>query len=423
MNEQHSNHEHKLPEATAAPDTEGAASSGAAAAMALEHQAPSPCISVTKDSGDAAKPGTAGSGTVAGFENQPAAEECNPTADESTIRRFLLYTLSLPERALRSGAGVVGGAAREASSLLLPSAFRDSKTYQVMVQQTLDFLVEGVGGVRSPGRPSQIQDLDELVARKAVGNFVEAAGLMTLHISPLAVLAIVSDVAYGSTVYLRELAEELKKQNLIDDTSSIHHVDDLLEAVSKASATTAQAVSTPPLSVAGLKETIEQTKEALRGVDATKVVPREELRKLWNDMHEIARREQVGVLTVSSAMTMYALGKLGVVGKGAWTGAKVAGLLLDRHVLEHYSASIRAIRERGLYQTIAQTSAPYIEAAWNNFSTNRPTLTEEVATGRLMSRLWGKISSRFGTRDKETAEEAPGQVETTEPPCPPGQIL
>ena len=88
--------------------------------------------------------------------------------------------------------------------------------------------------------------MENYVARKTVGNFVEIAGMATMHLSPLMFLAIFSDVAYGSQAYLQEVAEELKKEGIIDEKSTIHRVDDLLEAVAGMSETAATAFDTPP---------------------------------------------------------------------------------------------------------------------------------------------------------------------------------
>ena len=99
---------------------------------------------------------------------------------------------------------------------------------------------------------------------KAVGNFIELAGLATLHLSPLTLLAIVSDVAYGSQTYLNELAEELKSEGLIPEKSTISHASDLLDAVREASGVTAQAFDLPPTSIEGLRNTIQQTQDAVQ---------------------------------------------------------------------------------------------------------------------------------------------------------------
>ena len=61
--------------------------------------------------------------------------------------------------------------------------------------------------------------IDDFVARKTVGNFVEMAGLATLHVSPMMLLAVVSDIAYGSQTYLNEITEELKREGVIDEGS------------------------------------------------------------------------------------------------------------------------------------------------------------------------------------------------------------
>ncbi len=82
-------------------------------------------------------------------EPAPTAEPADP--GYSAVARYLLYSLSLPERALRSGSAVVAGAVRESAALLVPQAFQDSKTYSVMIKQMLDFMAEDIGGAsRAP---------------------------------------------------------------------------------------------------------------------------------------------------------------------------------------------------------------------------------------------------------------------------------
>ena len=67
----------------------------------------------------------------------------------SRVLSFVVYGLSLPERAVRSTSAVVGGAVRESAALMVPEAFRSSKTYSMFVEQMLDFVIEDVGGVES----------------------------------------------------------------------------------------------------------------------------------------------------------------------------------------------------------------------------------------------------------------------------------
>ena len=328
----------------------------------------------------------------------------------SSVQEYLLFGLSLPERTLRSASGVVGGALRESASLLVPQAFRNSKTYEVFVQQMLDFMVEDVGGVDRSDVPNANPKVENFVARKAVGNFVELASMSTMHLSPMLLLAVVSDVAYGSQAYLHELAGELHAQGVIDDASTIHHVDDLLESVAVASRTTASALDTPPLSVEGLKETVQQTREALEAIDPSKVLPQSELQSLWDDMHSLARREGVNPFTISGAMTLYSLDRVGQLGTGALSTVRVAGTLLDRHVIEHYKEAMAEINDKGVYASLAESSKPYVEAVWKNFSSNRSTVTEDLVTGKLVNRAWGTLRRWFGgsqETDRDTKPETP----------------
>ena len=318
--------------------------------------------------------------------NVPAQDDAPSTA---SIRDYLLYGLSLPERALRSTAGVIGGALRESAAALLPQTFRNARTYQLFIGQMLDFLAEDVGGV---DRPEQSGDarVENYVARKTVGNFIELASLATIHVSPMLLLAIVSDLAYGSKAYLRELAEELQARGVIRDASAIRQVDDLLNAAANASEETAAAFDTPPLSIKGLRETIRQTRASLRDIDPAQVLSEDDMRQLWDGMRSIARRENMSPLAISGAMTLGSLDKLAKLGTGALSSVRVAGTLLDGVVLDHYRTVLANIHEHGLYPTLAASSQPYAEALWRNFSADRATVTESFLRDGGAERVLGK---------------------------------
>ena len=326
----------------------------------------------------------------------------NTEPNTHSIRRYLRYGLSIPERALRSTAGVVGGALRESVAVLLPQAFRDAKTYRVFVGQMLDFMAEDMGGVQRTASLADEARVEGYVARKTVGNFVELASLATLHLSPMLVLAVVSDVAYGSKAYLNELAEELEKRNVIDDAGAIQKADDLLEAVADASRRTATAFDTPPLSVEGLKETIRETRESLAQIDARNVLPEVELRRLWEGMRRSAREQGVRPFDISGLITLRSLDRIGKLGNGALSSVQAAGTLLDRHVLDHYRIVLADINEVGFYPSLAAASRPYAEAVWRNFALTRPTLTETFLADGGPRRVWNDarawLSGRIGRR-------------------------
>ena len=80
--------------------------------------------------------------------NEPKKEQTDPSV--SSVYQHLVYGLSLPERAIRTTAATVGGVIHESATLLVPQAFRDSKTYNVFVHQMIDMLAKDVGGVERP---------------------------------------------------------------------------------------------------------------------------------------------------------------------------------------------------------------------------------------------------------------------------------
>ena len=330
-----------------------------------------------------------------------AGEELNaqePEAALATLGRYFVYSLTVPERTVRSTIGLAAGAAREAADFMVPQAFQSSKTYEVAIRNSLRFLIEDIGGVKGQ-QTDGAEGPDDYMARKTVGNFIDLAGIATLHVSPLWLLAIVSDMAYGSKTYLVELGEELKKQGLIDEDSTITQVDDVLEAIQHASGTAAGLFDTPPLSTDQLKETLDETRTAVKAAaDYKKVLPEAELKRYWEEMREVAEREDVSLLGVSGAMTMHSLGKVKTVSQGALTGVMVAGGLFNRHVVGHYLDSLKNIHERGLYQTLHDSSAPYIEGVWSNFESNRPTITEDVVSGRAIGKIYDKLTGWLGGR-------------------------
>ncbi len=57
------------------------------------------------------------------------------------------YLLSLPERLVRSTLGLGAGAAREVGEVVLPDAVRNTQLYKNLVDATLRFVIEQVGGV------------------------------------------------------------------------------------------------------------------------------------------------------------------------------------------------------------------------------------------------------------------------------------
>ena len=355
--------------------------------------------------------------------NVPPTEQSLASSRAEMLLNGLLYGLSLPERLARSAVGVTAGTAKEIAEFVVPQAFQDSKSYEVTIRNSLSFLLSSVGTVSEhtrtavpsitsatelqPAGVARVCDADSsggdpgrFIARKAVGNFIDIAGLATLHVSPLWILAIVSDAAYGTKTYVRELAEELQKQGLIDDSSTIHKVEDLFGAVREASGKAASNFDQPPLSLDELKISFDQTRKALNGVDPRQLIPEAEISRLWNGMREMAQREDVSLLGVSGAVAMQTLESIKGVSHGTLTGLFVAGKIVNRNIFGHYIRSLNTIRETGLWTSVKETYEPYLDTAWGNFTSSRKTWTEQVLNPGHLARAWNAVKGWFGKSTK-----------------------
>jgi hypothetical protein len=314
------------------------------------------------------------------------------TSGQSSVLKQLLFGLSLPERVVRSGVGLAAGIVQESASLLVPQAFQSSKSYEISITNSLKFLTETIGGVKREAAEGE-NDAAEFVARKAVGNFVDLASLATLHLSPMWILAIASDVAYGSKTFVKELAGELKQQGLIDDTSSINNVDDFLSSLQNVAGKAASNLDTPPFSIEGLKSVVAETRDSISQTDLRKLIPQNEMQRYWQEMREIAAKENVSLLQVSGAITMQTLGTVKTVSQGALTGVRVAGGLLNRNVLQHYVRSLSEVHARGYYATLQDSSKPYLQAVWDNFSSSKESWTENLLNPTNIQSRIGKAWS------------------------------
>ena len=340
-------------------------------------------------------------------EPEPTAEQTPPREGSIVDSMYdsVVYGLSLPERTVRSVAALASGAAGESAAILIPRAFQDSKSYRVFVQQMIDMLSHDVGGVHKDSTDERESDskkpVENYVAKKTVGTFIDLAGMSMMHVSPLTVLAIVSDVAHGSTFYLQQLAKELKDNGVIDEDSTISSTADLLTAIGNASGSTADEFDTPPIDLQGLTDTINRTREQVAEIDPSKLIPQKEISTLWRDMTELASEENVSLFQLSSAVTMYSLNQVSNVTHGTMLTIRVTGSLLDQHFFDHYRVALNKISQQGIYTVLASSSKPYLDAVWFNFSAGRPTITEDLFNGKLVGQAFESFTSWFQSSKQE----------------------
>ncbi|MEM6689435.1 MAG: hypothetical protein AAF664_08420 [Planctomycetota bacterium] len=328
-------------------------------------------------------------------------------SEQGGLLDSLMYGLTLPERTARSVAAAAAGMVENTSSMLLPAAFRSSRSYRVFIQESLDIVKHDVGGVR---RDEPIADTgdeppeDSTIAQKAIGGMLDFAGGATLHMSPLLVLAVLGDVCHGTNEYLRKLSEELEKEGVIDKASSIHHVSDLLDALTKTSERAGKTMETPPVNPTMIRQTIREIADDVTEVDPRKLLPKSELQNMWQEMEDVASASSVSLWDVATTVTLHSMNRLQLTTKGTLTSVRVVGNLLDQHLFDHYEQSIATIRKEGITEVLRQAAEPYLDAIWDNFSSQRETWTAEILSGRAIAQAWTSICGIWS--DEEDAQSS-----------------
>ena len=277
------------------------------------------------------------------------------------------YLLSLPERLVRSTLGLGAGAAREVGEVVLPDAVRGSQLYKNLVDTTLRFVIEQVGGVEGVyAKPDELQE--NFLARRTAGNAVEILGIVAFRASPVWVLAALADVCGAGRQLIPEIADALKEEGLLDKDAQVTSVDQMLNGLERTSSRLASTINTPPLDIAGLRHEWEAIRTEARTIQPGAFPTRETVGEMWGQLKAESARQERSVFATSSAIAVSAV-RAGVVRSGGMVGVAL---------LDHYSRTLAEMRETGYATFAARQFRPYVRAAIDQFSPKRRTLTERL---------------------------------------------
>jgi hypothetical protein len=298
------------------------------------------------------------------------------------------YLLSLPERLVRSTVGLGAGVAREVSELALPDGVRHSQLYRNLVDATLHFLIEQVGGVEGVYRTDAALP-DNFLARRTAGNAVEVLGIVAFRASPVWILAALADVCGMGRLLIPEVTEALKAQGLLEKDAQFTTVDQLLDGLERTSTRLAATVNTPPLDVAGLRAEWAALREDASHLPQASLPSRETISAVWTDLKAESARQERSIFETSSVMAVSAARALpgGVrwLSASARVGAARTGQVFAAALLDHYRETLSEIRDTGYLTYAGRQFRPYLRAAAGQFSPKRRTLTQ-----RLLEKLSAK---------------------------------
>ena len=306
----------------------------------------------------------------------------SPDMSRSPTRAYLL---SLPERVIRSALGLSAGLLREVGEVVLPGGVRRTQLYKSLVDTTLRYVIEQVGGAKGV-YPAEQPQPDDFLARRGAGNAIELLGIVAFRVSPVWVLAALADLSGLGRRLIPEIAEALKAQGLLEKDTQFYSVDQLLDGLERTSSRLAETFNTPPLDVDGLRKEWAAIRNEARSLKPVELPPPQVIDNQWEELKQESTRQGRSVFETSSLMAVSAVRALPE--KARWlsasarVGATHTGKLLSAAILEHYSQTLKELREVGYLAYAKRQVSPYLRACVEQFSPHRRTLTQ-----RLLDRM------------------------------------
>ncbi len=291
------------------------------------------------------------------------------------LYHYLALSLSIPERAARALSAIVGGSTLLLTKTLVPDAIKNSNSYRFTLGMFQTFLIRNVAGVDQVATDIELKD--KFVRRKLLGTSLEAAGLLTMHLSPVWVFAIASDAAKGGQVFLQRLVHHLKDSQVIAEDSNPESLEQILLSIHEMGRQGATAIDTPPLSAQEIRELAEELRRSTSTLaqNSTNLVPRFE--SIWNQISLVAKKENLsieqilGMLSVSAAsVAETGIGTAGAVGKTGYS-------LLDEMVLNDYKQTLTEILDTGAFNYMKENMLPFVENAQSHFNFSQETWTQK----------------------------------------------
>jgi hypothetical protein len=316
-----------------------------------------------------------------------------------SLLRALNYSKALPER-IKSVRAYASELVRESANWFVAASFRNSRSYSIFVQQMLDLVVrEGSDGNSSASLPNESNELANepheersFLARKTVSGLLDMTALGTFHISPLTVMAIFSEIAYGSKVYLHHLVIRLKEQRIISDDTVVQDSHQLVKAIEQALGGTSEVFDQPLISIQGLRKTILETQATIDQVDPSQLLPCSEIDQLLRQMELAARLQGASIWDVSAVISIVALNQILCAGQGGIASLEISDNMFQRHIIDHYWEGLRAIERQGLLSALSQASQPFLEIFWTNYTIDPQNRAESLFSVDLLKWGWSRLT-------------------------------
>jgi hypothetical protein len=291
------------------------------------------------------------------------------------------YLLSLPERVIRSALGFSAGLLREIGEVAVPRTVRRGQLYKSLVDTTLRYVIEQVGGAKGV-YPSEAPHTRDFLARRGVGHAIELLGIAAFRISPVWVFAALADLSGLGRRLIPEIAQALKEQGLLESEAQIETVDQMLDGLERTSSRLAETINAPPLDVARLRQEWAEIREQARLLRPGDLPSTKEITSRWQELKQEAARQGRSTFATSSVMALSAVRAL--PDRARWlssstrVGAARAGKLFYTTMLEDYRDALEELRAVGYVTYAKRQLSPYLRACVDQFSRQQRSMTERL---------------------------------------------
>ncbi len=287
---------------------------------------------------------------------------------------------------MRSLSAISGGLLREIGAVVLPARLRCTALYRTMVDVTLRFLIDEVGQV--PGvYPLEGRLAENFLLKRGASHGIELLGLLTIHVSPVWILAALADATGTGHALIQQIAQALKDEGLLDRSIQFTSADQLLDGLEKTSAHLAETLNMPPLDIAGLRREWQRLKEELPRVPRTSLPTPANLERMWSELVESAREQRRSVFAVCSMLAISTVREMPAnllwLSRAAGTAAKRTGEVVGGALLTHYRVALREISSAGFLAYWRKQFRPYLRAAAEQFGTAKESSTERLLRRRV----------------------------------------
>jgi hypothetical protein len=291
------------------------------------------------------------------------------------------YILSLPERVIRSALGLSAGLLREIGEVVVPRTVRHGQLYRSLVDTTLRYVIEQVGGAREV-YPAEVPQPEDFLARRGVGHVIELLGIAAFRVSPVWVFAALADLSGVGRRLIPEIADALKQEGLLEKEAQFETVDQLLDGLEKTSSHLAQTMYVPPLDVARLRTEWGEVRSQARQLKPLDLPSLRDISGGWEALKQEAERQGRSIFATSSVMAIAAVRAL--PGRARWfsSSARVSaartGRLFYATILEDYGHTLNELREIGYVSYARRQLSPYLRACVEQFSRRQRSITERI---------------------------------------------